>query len=198
MRPKPSEAPQPDATNHPGRRERGAPKCVVAVAVALLVLPAVLAAIPSVHADGDTQGAQVTDPAGDARIYDSQTAASAARKPCVAAFTLIGSVCQPLRQLPAAGGLDAPPSLDILWAKFSDTPEEILVEFAVASLDEAFSGAAGEHDGTTYMVCWSSVGRSCDEGVVLAVSGAGPDLAMEHFYGRSFGRGVDAHGDPVG
>ena len=118
-----------------------------------LLLLALLA--PLAHAQEAPEGVVLlTDPAGDA--------VEAGPAPLLEDNCPVQ--CPPL---PPGAGVPAPPALDLLEVRLRETPQELVVTFVVASLDEALTGLVtddGAGRGTELDACWSRGNTPCAEG----------------------------------
>lgn len=92
---------------------------------------------------------QVTDPQGDAREWDTVAVWDRAKGACLAMWVscavkdaALAAAGDPAA--PRAGGVPAAPSLDGLAAEVRETPDQLIVELTVASLDPSFAGVVSD------------------------------------------------------
>ena len=170
-----------------------------AIVVAISLLAGALATLPAAA----QQEPHVTDPAGDAREYNSEMATAIVRRNgCRAIYPATHLACaEGSEAMPAqgstglVGGTPAPPALDAVAAWFSETPTHLLVHMQVAGLAESLEGlrednALGRKTGGLSVI-WGD--PSCPEEVEFFPDNTdgGADRVLATFY-----RMLDCTDDP--
>lgn len=138
-----------------------------------------MTAIPAAPAQ-DAPVPQVTDPVGDARWFTTAHARTVfVNGACYAAGDASATVCGQVPPAPDAGGVEAPPALDIVHARFEADAETLFVEIALASLDHDFVASGTDDEVLLYFACWTVGDADCRDGVSLLVTRVNGTVAFD-------------------